>query len=307
MEPVTPTKPEEEPSQTLTKANDESPHTPIKPNEKSAENLYTAKLRSASRAKGAGDNSQVPSMAEEQTPSKTKKKRKRAKTSTTSMTSKEPVQTTFLDKLRASGKKASLIDEAGPSSPQPVKLQTVPASSSVTSDRKRHAPSGSSSSLSPASQMHSPLANPQAQEVASTRPTPSRNSSDSSLDSHQPPPAPRVVQMQRFGSNPLTSDDPTIYHVREVTDDMPDEEKKEIYGVTQFPRSDLRDLIAGTPPDRDFSNAKPNNQVNFNTFNTYVDSYLRPLTEEDMNWLKEKVDCNDVVSSPSLLTRTLIG
>ena len=96
--------------------------------------------------------------------------------------------------------------------------------------------------------------------------------------------------MQRFGSNPLTSDDTTVYHVRKVTNDMPDEEKKEIYCVKQFPHSNLRHLIAGTPPDKDFSNAKPTNQVNFNTFNTLADSYLRPLTEEDLAFLKEKVE-----------------
>ena len=87
---------------------------------------------------------------------------------------------------------------------------------------------------------------------------------------------------------------------------MPDEEKKEIYGVTQFPRSDLSHLIAGTPPDKDFSNAKPNNQVNFNTFNTYVDSYLRPLVEEDMNWLKEKVRPDDSISSTLMANTNFI-
>ena len=107
--------------------------------------------------------------------------------------------------------------------------------------------------------------------------------------------------MQQFGSNPLTADDPTVYHVRKVTEDMPDEEKKEIYGVSQFPRSNLRNLIAGTPPDKDFSNAKPTNQVNFNTFNTFADSYLRPLTEEDMAFLKEKVDPNTQISPPQRL------
>lgn len=70
---------------------------------------------------------------------------------------------------------------------------------------------------------------------------------------------------------------------------MTDKEKKEIYGVASFPHNDLSDLIAGVPPDKDFSNAKPSNQVNANTFQTYLDPYLRPLTDEDMAFLKERV------------------
>lgn len=93
-----------------------------------------------------------------------------------------------------------------------------------------------------------------------------------------------------FGSNPLKFDDPTIYHIREVTPDMTDEDKKEIYSVAVFPRSDLRDKMAGTPPDKDFSNAKPANQVSANTFQAYIEPFVRPLMEEDIAWLKEKGD-----------------
>lgn len=70
---------------------------------------------------------------------------------------------------------------------------------------------------------------------------------------------------------------------------MSDDEKKEIYSVARFPSSDLRHLMAGTPPDKDFSNAKPTNQVSANTFLTYIDPFVRPLTEEDIAFLKEKV------------------
>lgn len=71
---------------------------------------------------------------------------------------------------------------------------------------------------------------------------------------------------------------------------MPDEEKKEIYCVAQFPPSDLRDQIAGLPPDKDFSNAKPATQVNASVFANYVEPYIRPLTEEDVAFLKERGD-----------------
>lgn len=113
--------------------------------------------------------------------------------------------------------------------------------------------------------------------------------SDDSSDSRQPEPAAAIPQVQVFGPNPLKYDDPTTYHIRDVTPDMTDEEKKAIYCVNVFPRSDLRHLMAGTPPDRDFSNAKPTNQVNANTFLLYVDPYVRPMMEEDIAFLKEKV------------------
>lgn len=113
--------------------------------------------------------------------------------------------------------------------------------------------------------------------------------SDQSSDSHQPEPAPTVPHYQVFGPDPLKFDDPTIYHIRDVTSDMSDEEKKEIYCVVDFPKSDLRHLMAGTPPDKDFSNTKPTNQVSANTFATYAEPFVRPLTEEDIAFLKEKV------------------
>ena len=109
------------------------------------------------------------------------------------------------------------------------------------------------------------------------------------MESRQPPPAASIPQYQVFGANPLTFQDPITYHVREVKPEMTDDEKREIYSVADFPHDDLRLLIAGTIPDKDFSNAKPSNQVNANTFQTYTDSYTRPLTDEDLQWLRERV------------------
>lgn len=108
--------------------------------------------------------------------------------------------------------------------------------------------------------------------------------------SHQPAPAPAVPQFQTFGPDPAKFDDPTIYHIRHVTPDMSAEERKEIYGVTDFPPSDLRDRTAGSPPNKDFSNAKPATQVNATVFANYVEPYIRPLIEEDVAFLKERGD-----------------
>ncbi|KAF2189176.1 hypothetical protein K469DRAFT_701766 [Zopfia rhizophila CBS 207.26] len=108
--------------------------------------------------------------------------------------------------------------------------------------------------------------------------------------SHQPAPAPSIPQFQTFGPDPSTFDDPTIYHIRDVTPGMTEEEIKEIYCVAEYPPSDLHDLTPGTPPDKDFSNAKPASQVNATVFANYVEPYIRPLTEEDVAFLKERGD-----------------
>lgn len=71
---------------------------------------------------------------------------------------------------------------------------------------------------------------------------------------------------------------------------MTDEERKEIYCVQQFPDNDLSHMMAGVPPDKDFSTTKPANQVSANTFASYIEPYVRPLTEEDIAFLKEKVN-----------------
>ncbi|KAF4631643.1 hypothetical protein G7Y89_g6489 [Cudoniella acicularis] len=113
---------------------------------------------------------------------------------------------------------------------------------------------------------------------------------DSSSDEHQPPPAPAVPHLQTFGEDPSTFPDPTVYDIREITDDMDDDTKREIFSVAYFPESNLEDLIPGTPPDKDFSNAKPTNQVQFNTFSTYLEPYFRSYTEEDLAFLRERGD-----------------
>ncbi|GLB03808.1 transcriptional regulator [Aspergillus tubingensis] len=159
----------------------------------------------------------------------------------------------------------------------------VEGAASPASKKSKNAASEEASSLSPTSRK-SPQ--PAADEAAEDAGSPG---SDDSSESHQPEPAPAVPQVQVFGPNPLKFDDPTIYHIREVTPDMTDEEKKAIYSVARFPWSDLSHLMAGSPPDRDFSSSKPASQVNANTFLAYIDPYVRPLTEEDIAFLKEKV------------------
>ncbi|RFU25746.1 hypothetical protein B7463_g10592, partial [Scytalidium lignicola] len=114
-------------------------------------------------------------------------------------------------------------------------------------------------------------------------------SEDSSSEEEEPP-APAAPHHQTFGDDPSTFPDPTVYEIREVKPGLSEDEIKEIYSVAQYPHNDLSDLIPGTPPDKDFSNAKPTNQVQFNTFSTYIEPYFRPLTEEDLAFLRDRGD-----------------
>lgn len=117
----------------------------------------------------------------------------------------------------------------------------------------------------------------------------SAKDSPSSDDSHQPPPASAIPQFQTFGADPSTYDDPTIYHLRDILPDMDEQEKKDILGVAVYPHDDLHDLTPGTPPDRDFTNAKPQHQVSATAFATYLEPFVRDITEEDLAFLRERV------------------
>jgi transcriptional adapter 3 len=112
----------------------------------------------------------------------------------------------------------------------------------------------------------------------------------SSVDDDSDPPATAPLYERIFGKDPTTADDPIVYDIRELHDELTDQEKRDIMNVAKWPESDLRELTAGDPPDADFSNAKPSNQVNFSTFQTYIEPYIRPFTEEDVAFLKERGD-----------------
>jgi transcriptional adapter 3 len=114
----------------------------------------------------------------------------------------------------------------------------------------------------------------------------------------QPPPATAMQHYQYFGDDPTEFPDPTVYDIVEVTPDMTDDERRKIYSVAHFPPSDLIDLTAGIPPDRDFSSAKPTNQVTAQTFANYVEPYLRPLTQEDLAFLTERGDRSAIFEIP---------
>ncbi|KAI1432189.1 histone acetyltransferases subunit 3-domain-containing protein [Xylaria sp. CBS 124048] len=113
---------------------------------------------------------------------------------------------------------------------------------------------------------------------------------EDSSDDDFAPPARAVPQFQTFGEDPSTFPDPTVYEIRKATPGMSVDELKEIYSVAVFPKTDLHDQIAGDPPDKDFSNAKPTNQISFSTFSSYVEPYFRPFAEEDLTFLRERGD-----------------
>ncbi|RDW87725.1 hypothetical protein BP5796_03419 [Coleophoma crateriformis] len=141
-----------------------------------------------------------------------------------------------------------------------------------------------------ASSSLSPPASPAGMDLDNKEDVIKNEEDDDSDDDHQPPPAPAVPHMQTFGDDPSTFPDPTVYHIRQVKPGMSEREIKEIYSVADYPHDDLHDLIPGTPPDMDFSNAKPTNQVQANTFATYLEPFFRPFTEEDLAFLRERGD-----------------
>lgn len=63
---------------------------------------------------------------------------------------------------------------------------------------------------------------------------------------------------------------------------------KKLYGVASYPERDLQDMLPGAIPNIDFSkNKPPANQVQFTTFQSYIESYFRPFSDEDIKFLKE--------------------
>lgn len=116
------------------------------------------------------------------------------------------------------------------------------------------------------------------------------NGDESSSDDDGRPPPPARPQANTFGDDPSTFPDPTVYEILPVKPGMTEDETKEIYSVATYPRSDLADLIPGDPPDKDFSSAKPSNQIGFTTFSSYIEPYFRPFTEEDLAFLRERGD-----------------
>lgn len=126
--------------------------------------------------------------------------------------------------------------------------------------------------------------------------------SSSSPDSHQPRPAAPVPALQTFGEDPSAFDDPTIYHIREIHPDLPEDDKKAILGVQEYPHDDLHDLTPGTPPDADYSAGKVNNQVSAQQFANYLEPYIRPLTQEDLAFLEERVRQSLLLEITDMLT-----
>lgn len=66
------------------------------------------------------------------------------------------------------------------------------------------------------------------------------------------------------------------------------------YAVASYPHDDLKTWLPGDIPDKDFTKAKPPNQVQFSTFSSYIEPYFRPFTEDDLNFLSQRL-----IASPS--------
>ncbi|KAI1383838.1 histone acetyltransferases subunit 3-domain-containing protein [Hypoxylon trugodes] len=184
---------------------------------------------------------------------------------------------------RANKKKRKANDNLAPGDAHterssPLRDPTKPRKPSRDND-------SASSSLSPVT-----AATPGAMEVDEKARLDNKVEEDSDSEDEGAPPRREAPQYQTFGEDPSTFPDPTVYEIRPTSPGMPVDELKELYSVAVFPKSDLADMIAGDPPDKDFSSAKPSNQISFSTFSTYVEPYFRPFTEEDLAFLRERGD-----------------
>ncbi|KAI5955817.1 NGG1 [Candida jiufengensis] len=64
---------------------------------------------------------------------------------------------------------------------------------------------------------------------------------------------------------------------------------KKKYGVASYPENDLLNLLPGKIPNIDFSkNKPPTNQVQFTTFQSYIESYFRLFGNDDIKALNER-------------------
>ncbi|KAI1771144.1 histone acetyltransferases subunit 3-domain-containing protein [Hypoxylon cercidicola] len=151
--------------------------------------------------------------------------------------------------------------------------------------RKLSRDDSASSSLSPVAP-----ATPGAMEVDEKAKLDNKEDNDSGSEDDGAPPRRDAPQFQTFGEDPSTFPDPTVYEILPAKPGMTVDELKKLYSVAVFPSTDLADQIAGDPPDKDFSNAKPSNQISFGTFSTYTEPYFRPFTEEDLAFLRERGD-----------------
>lgn len=72
----------------------------------------------------------------------------------------------------------------------------------------------------------------------------------------------------------------------EEREDANDEEYKMRIGVVSYPKEDLSTLTAGPVPMDDFTRSKPTNQIQFQTYSTFLEPYFRPFTEDDLQFLQ---------------------
>lgn len=72
---------------------------------------------------------------------------------------------------------------------------------------------------------------------------------------------------------------------------------KKKYAVSSYPTNDLKTMLPGSIPDIDFSKSKPANQVQFATFQSFIENFYRNFSEEDLKFLKNKFIMTDSLSN----------
>lgn len=84
------------------------------------------------------------------------------------------------------------------------------------------------------------------------------------------------------------------------------EYKKRKFAVSEFPESDLKDMLPGEIPMLDFSGPKPTQQVAWNSFTAYIEPFYRNFTEDDVKWLRQKCVASSFLSKYLLANEAFV-
>lgn len=106
----------------------------------------------------------------------------------------------------------------------------------------------------------------------------------------------RLLQTPMRQPSPSTLPEPSLklpdraVPTVELTTTSDPEEMKRRLGVAYFPTQDLSHLLPGTPSNEDYSKQKIPSQIAVSTFQASIEPFFRPLTEEDLGWLRDRGD-----------------
>ncbi|KAK9327909.1 histone acetyltransferases subunit 3-domain-containing protein [Lipomyces starkeyi] len=189
-----------------------------------------------------------------------------------------------LDELEAASKQSST-----PAKPDVIKEEDSESRIHSPKDKRRRLESSPTPTPTP-----TPTAPASATKPSSPSVTTTAIKTDDAADDVDPPVSTRLMNPGSEYVSVQTIPTAALAFMEDTSDDQiptsGTEDLKKRYGVASYPTKDLSDLLPGEIPDEDFSRSKPANQVQFSTFQSYLEPYFRPFVEEDLSFLNEKQD-----------------